>query len=82
MCGDPKMDKADIVRAIHQRKKTKVDMKNLSAVVDEVFEVIYEGLADGKKVDIAGFGAFDLKEAAIKSIDRYMSSNGKAKSKA
>lgn len=73
------MDKSEIVRAIYERKKTSATMKDLAVIVDELFAVIHESLARGEKADIAGFGAFDVKDAAIKSLDRFVGSHGRKK---
>lgn len=76
------MDKADIVREIYERKNTSATMKDLAILVDEIFAVILEGLAKGEKVDIAGFGAFDLKDNAIKPLDHFAGPYGSKKAKA
>lgn len=36
--------------------------KDISVIVDEVFDTIKRTLADGEKVSIAGFGAFEVFE--------------------
>ncbi len=41
--------------------------KDASAVVEEVFNVIASELADGNKVDITGFGKFEVKTRAARS---------------
>ena len=76
------MDKSEIVRKIYERKKTNVTMKDLAVIVDDIFAVIGDSLQNGEKVDISGFGTFDLRDAAIKPLERFARTDGRKKAKA
>lgn len=43
-----------------------VTKKDITVVVDEVFETIKDALASGEKVAIAGFGSFEVAERAAR----------------
>ena len=36
-------------------------------MVEEVFELVAEGLAKGEKIDLRGFGTFSVRESAARS---------------
>ena len=75
------MDKAELVRAIYERKNTTTTMKDLDLIVEDMFAVIRDILERGEKVDISGFGTFDMKDAAIKSLERFARNDGRKKAK-
>ena len=54
------MNKAELTAAIV--KKTGFTKKDAEKALGAVTEVITEALADGEKVQIVGFGAFEVKE--------------------
>jgi len=55
----PKLTKADIVEMIFERKS--ITKKDLSDVVDMVFEAIRNAMADDKTVELRGFGTFEIR---------------------
>jgi DNA-binding protein HU-beta len=53
------MNKVDLTNAI--ATKTGLTKKDCSAAVDAFFEAITEALTNGEKIQIIGFGTFELK---------------------
>lgn len=47
-------------------EKNEITKKEAAEVVDAVFEAITESLKKGDKVDITGFGKFEVKERAAR----------------
>ncbi|SNZ08473.1 integration host factor subunit alpha [Persephonella hydrogeniphila] len=63
------MTKADIVNWIAQNKDIKASKRDISKVVNRIFEIIAEELIDGEdnhKIQISGFGTFIVKKRAPK----------------
>ena len=58
------MTKADIVEHIYER--VGFSKKESAELVEKVFEIIKETLADGEKVKISGFGNFVVGEKRAK----------------
>ena len=58
------MKKADLVAAVAE--KSSMTKKDAEKVVNAVFETISAALADGEKVQIVGFGGFEVKEHAAR----------------
>ncbi|QSO45735.1 HU family DNA-binding protein [Alicyclobacillus mengziensis] len=58
------MNKTDLVQAVAQR--TGVTKKEVAQVVDTVFDVIQESLSQGDKVQLVGFGNFEIRERAAR----------------
>ena len=54
------INKAELVAAIAE--KTTLSKKNSEKAVNAVIEAIEKALADGEKVQLVGFGTFDVKE--------------------
>jgi DNA-binding protein HU-beta len=55
------MNKQEIVKIVASRIEG-ATQKDVSLILDETFEAIKETVATGDKVNIAGFGAFEVKE--------------------
>lgn len=53
------MNKSDLINAVAKRGNTKYMVKN---IVDDVFDEIQKALISGEKVQIRGFGTFEIKE--------------------
>ncbi len=53
------MNKSELIRAISI--KTNMTIKDATAAFDAVIDVITESLAAGDKLQISGFGTFELK---------------------
>ncbi len=63
------MTKADIVNWILENKNVNLTKKDVSDVVNEIFNKISEELVNGddnKKVQLSGFGTFVVKKRAAK----------------
>ena len=56
------MNKADLIAAATE--KTGLSKKDTEAVVSAAIEVITEALKSGEKVQLVGFGAFEVKARA------------------
>ena len=54
------MNKAELVTAV--AKKTGLSKKDCEQAVNATFDVITETLVAGEKVQLVGFGAFEIKE--------------------
>lgn len=59
------MKKSDLVDAISA--KANVSKAQAQIIVDDVFELISEGLAKGEKIDLRGFGTFSVRESAART---------------
>ena len=59
------MKKSDLVDAISG--KTGVPKAQAQAIVEDVFELIAEGLSKGEKIDLRGFGTFSVKDQAART---------------
>ena len=59
MCKEGVMTKADLVESAFE--KAGYSKKDVSDVVDSVFETIKDTLEKGDKVNISGFGNFNLR---------------------
>jgi DNA-binding protein HU-beta len=56
------MNKAELISAVAQ--KTGLSRKNSEKAVCAVFDTITENLSEGEKVQVVGFGAFEVKQRA------------------
>ena len=54
------MNKAELVSAVAE--KANVTKKESDAVISAVFETIENALAQGEKVQLVGFGSFEVKQ--------------------
>ena len=61
----PIMNKTQLIDAV--AAKTALKKKDADAAVAAVFEAIEEALAAGDKVQIIGFGSFDVKKRAART---------------
>ena len=59
-----RLNKADLVQAVAER--TGVTKRDVTQVVDTVFDVIQETLSQGDKVQLVGFGNFEIRERAAR----------------
>lgn len=60
MKGDKEMTKTDLVDQVAER--TKLTKKDAAAAVDAVLTTISDTLASGDKVQLIGFGTFEVRE--------------------
>ncbi len=58
------MSKADLINAVAE--KTGFSKKDSGKAVDAVFESITDALAGGEKVQLVGFGTFEVKNRAAR----------------
>src|SRR4051812_21819261 len=58
------MKKSDLVDAI--AGKANLPKGQVQQMVDDVFDLIAEGLARGEKIDLRGFGTFSVRESAAR----------------
>ena len=56
------MNKADLIAAI--AAKTGETKKNAEASINALIDVIAESLKDGEKIQVVGFGSFEVRERA------------------
>jgi len=56
------LTKAELVREVAER--TGMTKKDTALVVNAVFETVMDALSKGEKVQIAGFGIFEVRERA------------------
>lgn len=59
------MNKTQLIEAV--AKKTELKKKDSEAVVNAVIESISEALASGEKVQLIGFGSFEVKTRAART---------------
>ena len=58
------MNKTELVNSVAEA--TELSKKDASKAVDAVFETIQSALAEGEKVQIIGFGNFEVRERAAR----------------
>lgn len=58
------MNKTDLVNAVAE--KADLSKKDAAKVVDAVFETIMDSLSNGEKVQIIGFGNFEVRERSAR----------------
>lgn len=58
------MNKTELVQAVSE--KTQMTKKDATQAVEAVFEVISQALASGDKVQLVGFGNFEIRERAAR----------------
>lgn len=57
-------NKAELIERV--AGKTNLTKKEVTATVDALFEVIQDALKDGEKVQIIGFGNFEVRDRAAR----------------
>ncbi|MCF6408236.1 HU family DNA-binding protein [Pseudalkalibacillus salsuginis] len=58
------MNKTDLINSVSEQ--TQLSKKDVSKTVDAVFGAIEESLKDGDKVQLIGFGNFEVRERAAR----------------
>ncbi|WP_416149704.1 HU family DNA-binding protein [Salipaludibacillus sp. HK11] len=58
------MNKTELINAVAE--KTELSKKDATSAVDSVFEVITGSLQNGEKVQLIGFGNFEVRERAAR----------------
>jgi len=59
------MNKMDLVSSVAE--KTEMTKKDAEKVINAVFDSIGEALASGEKVQLVGFGTFEVRERAART---------------
>ncbi|MBC7346472.1 MAG: HU family DNA-binding protein [Clostridia bacterium] len=59
------MNKMDLINSVAE--KTEMTKKDAEKVINAVFDSIGEALAGGEKVQLVGFGTFEVKERAART---------------
>ena len=59
------MNKTDLINVVSN--ETKISKKDTEIIVTSMLETIAEALKSGDKVQLIGFGTFEVKEAAAKT---------------
>lgn len=55
------MTKADVVEQIRKAAKNDMTQRQCQRVVDELLEAMTDGLAQGERIELRGFGVFKVK---------------------
>lgn len=63
------MTKSNIIDEL--AKRTGIKKKDAELAVDTVFDIIEESLASGEKVQISGFGTFELRERGSRRAQSF-----------
>lgn len=61
------MNKNELVRAVADKIGNDISVKNVDAVVTALTEVIQSALQQGDKVQLVGFGTFEVKKRAART---------------
>lgn len=59
------MTKAELIASV--AKKAEMTQKETEAVVNAFFSTVQEALAEGNKVQVVGFGTFEVRERAART---------------
>jgi len=62
--GEKQMNKSDLIT--HVSEATELSKKDVTKAVDAVFEAIAEALQSGDKVQLVGFGNFEVRERSAR----------------
>ena len=69
------MIKADVIEQIQaailadkSNSKREFTQKKITSILDSFFDVVKESVAEGNKIELRGFGTFDLREIKEKEI--------------
>ena len=62
------MNKSDLIAAV--AAKTGETKKNAEASINALIDVIAESLKDGEKIQVVGFGSFEVRERAERCCKR------------
>lgn len=58
------MNKTELIQAVSE--KTQMTKKDANQAVEAVFDAISEALANGEKVQLVGFGNFEIRERSAR----------------
>ena len=60
------LNKALLMREI--AKTTKLPLREASMCIDVIFDVMADSLSRGERIDLRGFGSFDVRKTAARKI--------------
>ena len=64
------MTKDDLIRELYKNLSEKHSLKDLTVIVDEIFNIMAEKLKKGEEVQLSDFGTFSVADKTIKSVLR------------
>ena len=64
------MTKDDLIRELYKNVSEKHTLKDLTVIVDEIFNIMAEKLKKGEEVQLSDFGTFSVADKTIKSVLR------------
>ena len=64
------MTKNDLIRELYKNLSEKHTLKDLTVIVDEIFNIMAEKLKKGEEVQLSDFGTFSVADKTIKSVLR------------
>ena len=64
------MTKDDLIRELYKNLSEKHTLKDLTLIVDEIFNIMAEKLKKGEEVQLSDFGTFSVADKTIKSVLR------------
>ena len=56
------MTKSQLVDGIHKKRNSDFTKQQVSAIIDDIFDLIKDSLAHGERVEIRNFGNFSLRK--------------------
>jgi nucleoid DNA-binding protein len=75
------MNKAELIRELHERMNKQVSMKDLDQIVETMFTIMSEKLKSVEEVQLADFGTFSFKSSSVKSIAEFLPKQRKKSTK-
>ena len=64
------MTKDDLIRELYKNLSEKHTLKDLTVIVDEIFNIMAEKLKKGEEVQLSDFGTFSVADKTIKTVLR------------
>jgi nucleoid DNA-binding protein len=64
------MTKNDLIRELYKNLSEKHTLKDLTVIVDEIFNIMAKKLIKGEEVQLSDFGTFSVADKTIKSVLR------------
>lgn len=64
------MTKDDLIRELYKNLSEKHSLKDLTVIVDEIFNIMAEKLKKGEEVQLSDFGTFSVADKTIKPVLR------------
>jgi len=64
------MTKDDLIRELYKNLSEQHTLKDLTVIVDEIFNIMAEKRKKGEEVQLSDFGTFSVADKTIKSVLR------------